>query len=137
MHFERQYFSATLLNNGDVLVAGGFSNCDDDFCYDNRQAELYDPAKGTWSVTGSMHEAREQFTATLLTNGEVLVAGGLNEGGSNGNETSYAEAELYNPKTRDLDHDRLHVRAEVRAGCGATAGNGLGARHRREQRRHQ
>ena len=49
MHFERQYFTATLLDDGDVLVAGGFATCDDDFCSDNRQAELYDPTTGTWS----------------------------------------------------------------------------------------
>jgi N-acetylneuraminic acid mutarotase len=99
MHFEREYFTATLLQNGRVLVAGGFANCDDDFCSDNRQAEIYNPATGTWSVTGSMHVAREQFTATLLTDGEVLAAGGLNEGGFNGNEKTYSEADLYNPKT--------------------------------------
>jgi large repetitive protein len=98
MHFEREYFTATLIGNGDVLVAGGFANCDDSFCVDNRQAELYHPATGTWSVTGSMHVAREQFTATLLTNGEVLAAGGLNEGGDGGDQTPYADAELYNPR---------------------------------------
>ena len=99
MHFERQYFTATLLGDGDVLVAGGFASCDDSFCSDNRQAELYDPKVGTWSVTGSMHEAREQFSATLLANGDVLVAGGLDEGGGSGAETTFAEAELYNPKS--------------------------------------
>jgi WD40 repeat protein len=99
MRFGRQYFTATLLGDGDVLASGGFSSCDDDFCSDNRQAELYDPKTGTWSATGSMHVAREQFTATLLTDGDVLVAGGLNEGGFGGNGKTYSEAELYDPKT--------------------------------------
>jgi hypothetical protein len=97
MHSERQYFAASLLGDGDVLAAGGFSSCDDDFCSDNRQAELYDPSTGTWTVTGSMHEAREQFTATLLGDGDVLAAGGLNEGEFSGEPFSYAQAELYNP----------------------------------------
>jgi hypothetical protein len=99
MQFERQYFTATLLDNGDVLVTGGFASCDDDFCSDNRQSELYNPKSATWSVTGSLQKAREQFTATLLANGEVLVAGGLNEGGFNGNGETLSEAEIYDSKS--------------------------------------
>ena len=98
MRYGRQFFSASLLSDGNVLVAGGFSGCDDDFCSDLSSAELYDPAHGTWSSTGAMHAHREQFTATLLASGDVLVAGGLNEGGFNGNGTTYAESEIYDPK---------------------------------------
>jgi hypothetical protein len=56
--------SATLLNNGTVLVeAGG--------------AEIYDSTSGTFSPTGSMNTTQEIPTATLLNNGTVLFAGGL------------------------------------------------------------
>ena len=49
---------------------------------------------GTFAVTGSLNTARYNHTATLLPSGEVLVTGGL---GVNGNYTSLASAELYDP----------------------------------------
>ena len=67
-----------------VLVAGGFNGTE------LASAELYDPASGTWTDTGSLNTARFIHTATLLPNGKVLVAGGF---GSNG--FALASAELY------------------------------------------
>jgi galactose oxidase-like protein len=56
-----------------VLVAGGV----DGFGV-SASAELYDPASGTWTATGSLNTARYWHTATLLQNGRiVLVAGGI------------------------------------------------------------
>ena len=52
-------------------------------------AELYDPASGTWTTTGSLDYARADHTATLLPDGKVLVAGGMGR--------SFASAELYDP----------------------------------------
>ena len=54
-------------------------------------AELYDPASGAWTATGSMTTARVSHTAVLLRNGRVLVAGG------NGGAGSLSSAELYHP----------------------------------------
>ena len=99
MKSGREYFTATLLKNGQVLAAGGFNNCDDDFCSDVATADLYNPATGTWTQTGSMQGAREQHSATLLPDGDVLVAGGLNEGGFCCSQFEYSSAELYNPAT--------------------------------------
>ena len=76
MGADREDFTATLLPNGKVLVAGGFSNSS----FSN-SAELYDPATGTWSVTGALARGRTGHTATLLPNGKVLVAGGFWGGG--------------------------------------------------------
>ena len=47
---------------------------------------------GTWTATGSMTEARTGHTATLLPNGQVLVAGGQGGGFEN---PILASAELY------------------------------------------
>lgn len=55
----------TLLLNGKVLLVGG------------GVPELYDPSTGTWTQTAAMNVLRTEHTATLLPNGQVLVAGGL------------------------------------------------------------
>ena len=85
--------TATLLPNGEVLLAGGGSgNPDSDRC--TALAELYNPKTGRWADTGSMNMARCAHAATLLPNGQVLVAGGDD---LNGN--SLGTAELYSPVT--------------------------------------
>jgi MBG domain/Bacterial Ig-like domain (group 2)/Abnormal spindle-like microcephaly-assoc'd, ASPM-SPD-2-Hydin/Kelch motif/Galactose oxidase, central domain len=85
--------TATLLPNGKVLVTGsgnyGFASVGFD-----SSAELYDPSSGTFSSAGNMTYPRGSHTATLLNNGQVLIAGG--EGGPPG---SGASADLYDPAT--------------------------------------
>jgi hypothetical protein len=85
--------SMTLLRDGCVLVAGGDSPGVD--TAQTRTAEIYDPSTGTWSATGPMNFARSFFSATLLADGRVLVAGGRTE--PNGALT--ASAEVYDPAT--------------------------------------
>jgi len=90
MTHERSSHTATLLPNGQVLVAGGIGDCCPVPFW--ASAELYDPATGTWTETGSMATGRDLHTATLLPNGQVLVAGGsIFPGGT------LRSAELYTP----------------------------------------
>jgi hypothetical protein len=86
----RYSHTATLLPNGNLLVAGGYNPGDPDGAL--ASAELYDPASGTWTTTGSLNAARYRHTATLLPNGNLLVAGGYNPGDPAG---VLASAELY------------------------------------------
>jgi hypothetical protein len=95
MIIPRVGFSATLLPNGKVLIAGG-TCCGIYPPVNPASAELYDPSTGTFTRTGDMITGREGHTATLLRNGKVLIAGGyLNDLGPSWVTT----AELYDPAT--------------------------------------
>jgi hypothetical protein len=92
MAVARNFHSATLLtsgpNSGKVLVAGGNSK--------NAVAELYDPAIGTFSITGTMLSTRQRQTATLLSDGTVLMAGGSE---LDANVDILGAAEIFDPNT--------------------------------------
>jgi hypothetical protein len=91
MTAARYYATATLLPDGKVLIAGGDNNPSESGAL--ASAELYDPALGTFTATtGPMTAARYLHTATLLPNGKVLLAGGLDN-----NISPLASAELYDP----------------------------------------
>ena len=85
--------TATLLASGEVLVAGG-AGCNGASSLGRcGPSELYDPTTRTWTDTGSLRRARWDHTATLLPNGQVLVAGGRNL------KRDFPSAELYDPAT--------------------------------------
>ena len=88
LNTAREDHTATMLNNGKVLFAGGFDGSNSA----SATAELYDPAAGTFSATGSLNTAREYQTATLLNNGKVLIVGGFDSTNS-----ATSAAELYDP----------------------------------------
>jgi hypothetical protein len=95
MTTPRQNHTATLLTTGKVLIAGGYPSAAGGQPA-LASAELYDPSTGTFAATGTMTTARSYHTATLLPNGQVLIAGGYTNGAT---DTFLASAELYDPST--------------------------------------
>jgi Kelch motif/Galactose oxidase, central domain len=93
MTTPRQRHTATLLPDGKVLIMGG-ETCNDSARCVLASAELYDPPTGMFIPTGTMRTARWGYTATLLNNGKVLIAGG-----SSHTVFAFASAELYDPST--------------------------------------
>jgi hypothetical protein len=67
---------AILLNNGKVLITGGFGGDSLASLADEPTAELYDPSTGTFTATGSMNVIRNCPNGTLLANGKVLITYG-------------------------------------------------------------
>lgn len=69
--------AAVLLNDGTVLLMGGFNNSSTAL----KTAEIYDPAAKTFTALGAlMNSPRSEFSATLLPDGKVLIAGGQSNG---------------------------------------------------------
>lgn len=107
----RWVHTATLLLNGKVLVAGGFSQRNNDQNLNDTTgtisgAELYDPTTAKWTSTADIPplqncsgSGRSRHTATLLKNGKVLIVGGraLTGGGPTGYYCAPADAVLFNP----------------------------------------
>ena len=109
MRSPREFHTATRLADGRVLVAGGLTGEEPaaagavvlasvrtvDVAQILDTAELYDPATGTFSLTGRMQRSHMHHTATGLQDGRVLILG------SSGGESSpdSRAAELYDPST--------------------------------------
>jgi hypothetical protein len=91
MRLPRILHTATLLPDGRVLVVGGKGESAPGVDSQLRQtAEVWDPATGEWEPAGSLADGRAEHTATLLSDGTVLVIGSL------GNKSS---SEIYDPAT--------------------------------------
>jgi WD40 repeat protein len=85
---SRNGHTATLLPDGRVLIAGGLPDGQTQATpFGLFSAEIYNPASGTFTATGSMSFPLAQHTATLLADGTVLVA------------SDYERAEVFSPAT--------------------------------------
>jgi hypothetical protein len=90
MRDGRVSHTATLLNDGRVLIVGGRGS------KVNAGAEIYDPRLKKFIVTGNLNVERYKHTAALLPDGRVLVAGGSDARDWHGTTNS---AEIYDPRT--------------------------------------
>jgi hypothetical protein len=125
MSTARFFHTATLLQDGRVLVSGGQTSEGQYLEYSSASAEIYDPTRDTWSPTGSMTASpfgpwlgRETHSAVLLLDGQVLVSGGIiqsvqtspdHSGSSEGYYISET-AEIYDPAS-----GTWHVTGSMRA----------------------
>ena len=85
----RVLHTATLMPDGSVLVAGGYPASPveggfggaTDWPAPLKATERYDPAAGRWQQVADMNDGHAHHTATLLSDGRVVVAAGMRLGG--------------------------------------------------------
>jgi outer membrane protein assembly factor BamB len=133
---EREYGSAVMYDAGKIVMMGGGGPT-----ASTEVIDLNAGAGAAWRTVAPMAVPRRQLTATLLADGQVLVAGGTNADGFNTAPSSAAvlAAELWNPATEQwrtlarMAHYRLyHTTALLLpdgrvlvAGSGQPAASGL------------
>jgi len=113
MGSERFWHEATLLGDGCVLVTGGMKTNQWPGPVVVATAELYDPQRGAFLRLPDMTTPRAAHTATLLPDGQVLIAGGVR-----GSFIAVSSAELFRPAPAISAH---------RAGAKNSSGRGRGA----------
>jgi hypothetical protein len=86
--------TATLLPDGRVVVAGGYSASESQPYTALSSVEIYDPGTKQFQKAGSLLYARSDHVAALLGNGQILVAGGKGYDGQ-----AIASAEIFDPNT--------------------------------------
>ncbi|MGZ6268344.1 MAG: Kelch repeat-containing protein [Candidatus Limnocylindrales bacterium] len=95
MSVARAFQTATLLENGDVLVAGGATTYNGTRGTVANTAEVYNLRSNTWRSASSMSVARYAHATARLPDGRVLVAGGWAL--TTNTDPSLASAEIYDP----------------------------------------
>ncbi len=93
LEIERKGHSAIVMNDGRLLVSGGFNSFGTIV-----QCEIYDPVTGKWSLTGSLNIPRIGHSSVLLSNGKVLVIGG-----SSVDSLFIFTCELFDPVTENWE----------------------------------
>jgi hypothetical protein len=101
----RMLHTATLLQNGTVLITGGFGaetiatvgTVTAPVQNDLQTSFIFDPVSNSFAQTGSLNAIREQHYAILQNDGSVLVAGGTDYSQNGGAGQTLGSAELFNP----------------------------------------
>jgi hypothetical protein len=130
-----------LLPDGRVLVAGGLFCCTENTEFLSGAAEIFDPATGSFALTGTLQQARAFHRATLLADGRVLLSGGyvMPPPQATARTAATASSEIFDPATGKfsttnsmqvarVDHSALLLRdgrVLVVAGFRAEDGDGI------------
>jgi hypothetical protein len=88
MHFARDRCTATVLEDGHVLIVGGTDKGNPPL-----PAEIFDPVTGTFMLAASLREGRMAHDACLLPDGRVVVAGGW----ADVRKATTSSVEIYDP----------------------------------------
>ena len=116
---DRFRHTATALNDGRVLLAGGYSSKQGKTL---ATAEIYDPAANAFTLldasncdSPTMSDTRMDHTATLLTGGKVLLVGGW----SSVKASTVGSADIFDPTVNPETHRiRGFVQAAPLPGAG-------------------
>ena len=84
--------ASVVLPDGRLLIVGGGHDIEQPAPAGGYRAEIFDPASGVTTLTGSTVQPRAWGTATLLADGRVLITGGAAQG------VAMETAELFDPR---------------------------------------
>ena len=117
------YHPAALLPDGRAIVPGG--GYDINSTYSSLDyLEIFDPATMSWSLGPPLKHARRSHTATELTDGRVMMTGGVVGGTYQNPGTALASVEIYDAATNEWSSTpqmsvARHHHAAIRLASGA------------------
>ena len=74
----REEQAAVLMRSGKVFITGGRRQLADSTWSYEPMNELYDPSLNIWTPVSALLQGRINHTATVLNNGNIMIAGGYN-----------------------------------------------------------